>query len=211
MNTARFNLVARPYRFIERLAFGRLLQIARTAWLDSLAPPAEVLILGEGDGRFSQALRACFPAARLTLIDASETMIDLARRRIGEHQATFLCADARTVPLSPACYDLIVTHFFLDCFSQTDAELLIRALGQAATPGAMWLIADFELPPRGLARLHARLWLAAMYTFFRIVTGLEARRLPDHRPALKGQGFHERHSKTWLWGLLRSSCWMRRV
>jgi hypothetical protein len=47
-----FGRLAWVYEGLERLVYGSLLQRARLAFIDSLAPCKRILILGEGDGRF---------------------------------------------------------------------------------------------------------------------------------------------------------------
>jgi hypothetical protein len=47
-----FGRLAWVYEGLERLIYGGLLQRARLAFIDSLAPCKRILILGEGDGRF---------------------------------------------------------------------------------------------------------------------------------------------------------------
>ncbi len=76
----------------------------------------------------------------------------------------------------------------LDCFP---AELLPAALSRlhaTRCPAAPWLLADFR-PPR---HWWQRLLLKTMYGFFRLSTGLRARRLPDLRAALAALGLRPR-------------------
>ena len=51
-----FDLLAPHYRWMEWVLAGEKLQRCRTAWLEVLPAPARVLILGEGNGRFLEAL-----------------------------------------------------------------------------------------------------------------------------------------------------------
>ena len=69
-------------------------------------------------------------------------------------------ADIQTVALSGNSYDLIVTHFLLDCFSEETLPPLVGRLADAATAEAHWLIADFCHPPRGWRRFRARVFIA---------------------------------------------------
>ena len=125
-------------------------------------------------------------------------MLELARARAGAGHVNYRCEDARAAPLPIAEYDLIVTHFFLDCFDEPELEPLIARLANAASPQARWLISEF----RGNG------WLVrALYVFFRLTTGLRTRRLADHRPLLKRFGFRlVRHEDAWR-GLLSSELW----
>ena len=60
-----FDRLARSYRTLELLAFGRDLERARFAWLPALADRKSILVLGEGDGRCLARLAALAPAARI--------------------------------------------------------------------------------------------------------------------------------------------------
>lgn len=203
---ANFDPLARCYRLLERLTFGATLQRARTAHLATVAPSAKnVLIIGEGDGRFLKAFRQYNPTAIVTVLDASSAMLSLARdrtRHLGP--TTYLRADIRHHPLSPAAYDLIVTHFLLDCFTVENARRIAAVLARAASPGARWLISDFHLPSAGLPRLHARIWLTAMYSFFHLTTRLEAQKLVNIRQLLENTGFRLEAVQTYRMDLIHA-------
>ena len=191
--------IARWYRWLEYAGFGRALERRRETFLSDVADAQRVLALGDGDGRALAALLAAAPHACIDYIDVSAQMLELARARAGTEHVNYRCEDARTAPLPEAEYDLIVTHFFLDCFNETDLERLIARLADAAKPQAQWLISEF----RGNG------WLVrTLYLFFRIATGLRTRRLADHHPLLRRYGFRlVRHEDAWR-GLLASELWV---
>ena len=197
--------IARWYRWIEYAGFGRALERRREAFLSDVSDARRVLALGDGDGRALAALLAAAPHACVDYIDISARMLELARARAGTEHINYRCVvyrneDARTVALPVAEYDLIVTHFFLDCFDETDLEPLIARLAGAATPRARWLISEF----RGNG------WLVrALYVFFRIATGLRTQRLVDHHPLLKRHGFRLVRCKDAWRGLLASELWVQ--
>jgi hypothetical protein len=74
-------------------------------------------------------------------------------------------------------FDLVATHFVLDCFRSEQLERLVGRLAEVVMPEARWLLSDFCRPPSGLAKWRARLILEAMYLFFGWTTGLPAERL----------------------------------
>lgn len=209
-----FDRVAGVYRALETVAFGAVLQRARTAFVGEAAGKREILIVGEGNGRFLAALREMNPTARVTVVDASEAMLRAARRRAGNGPTRFWQADVREDALADGDerYDLVVTHFLLDCFDQEVAEAAAARIGGVAAEGATWLIAEFAVPAEGgvIRRAHARVWLWVMYAFFGVTTGLSARRLPDVDAALGRAGFVRTELRCWRWGLVRSMVWRRR-
>ncbi|MEP6585218.1 MAG: class I SAM-dependent methyltransferase, partial [Candidatus Udaeobacter sp.] len=167
-----FDLVAPHYRWLETILFGNRLQLARTYWIDKIARPKRTLILGEGNGRFLCELLRVYPRLQVDCVDASNTMLQLTRMRVRRTfpesfpHVHFFCEDI--LNWSPQkSYDLLVTHFFLDCFPRNELSLIVEKLANAAKPGATWLIADFAIPQQRFARARARLLLSLMYAFFR--------------------------------------------
>jgi ubiquinone/menaquinone biosynthesis C-methylase UbiE len=205
-----FDFVAASYRWLETIVFGDQLQQARVAFLGKIERPHRVLVVGEGNGRFLAEFVRRYPETSIDCIEGSARMIALARRVVGRAQVRFIEADLGAVGLGNNSYDLIVTHFVLDCFSEETLPLLIRKLADAATAEAVWLIADFCYPAGGWRRWWARALIAFMYFFFRVVAGIEARQLVDYRPMLRGQGFECTDEMTLPNEMIRSEFWRRR-
>jgi ubiquinone/menaquinone biosynthesis C-methylase UbiE len=206
-----FDRVAPHYRWLETVAFGKQLQQARVAFVREIGRPRRVLIVGEGNGRFLAELLRVHPGLQVDCIEASARMIALARQRVSTGQVRFIHANVRQAALEEETYDLIVTHFFLDCFDEKGLPRLIDKLASAATPAAHWLVADFSEPTRGWRRLPARALIAFMYLFFRVVARIEARRLVDYRPLLCGQGFGCTDEMVMPNDMIRSELWRRHI
>lgn len=194
--------IARAYRWLEYLAFGRALERRRFHFLAEAAGARRALVLGDGDGRFLGRFSAISNAC-IDYVDLSARMLELARKRGGARRVVYRQADALTLPLAPAEYDLIATHFFLDCLNERDLEALIERAARTAQPGALWLISEFRQPS------WAAPLLSVLYLFFRVTTGLTTRRLTDHRPLLAKQGFRLTQEETSRLGLLASELWVR--
>jgi ubiquinone/menaquinone biosynthesis C-methylase UbiE len=185
-----FDRVAPHYRWLETVAFGQQLQQARIAFVRQLDAPRRALVVGEGNGRFLAALLREHRAVRVDCVEASGRMIVLARTELDdESRVDFIHADIQALALPDQSYDLIVTHFFLDCFTKETLAAVIAKLANSAAPQAQWLVADFCEPGKGWRHLRARLLIAMMYLFFRILAGIEAHRLFNYRPFLQAQGF----------------------
>lgn len=206
-----FDLLAPHYRWMEFVLAGEKLQRCRTAFLDHVAKSNKVLILGEGNGRFLLECRRKLPNANITCVDASARMLALARERVAGQggQMNFVHADALEWSPSEGGFDLIVTHFFLDCFRSEQLESLIAKLARAATPRASWLLADFQSAAGGFQRYRSRLILWTMYRFFRVVTRLPATALISPDVFLERNGFTLRERAVREWGLLHSDWWQR--
>lgn len=211
-----FDVLAPHYRWMELVSAGEKLQCCRTAHLARVPAVDRILILGEGNGRFLVECRRRFPRASITVVDASTRMIELARRRLSRHDVKldgidFICADALTWMPPAQTFDLIVTHFFLDCFRADQLEFLIPKLAGAAVPNAYWLLADFQAAAVGWRRQRSRVILWLMYRFFVAVTRLSARTLTAPDNLLERQGFQLRAREIYDWELLHSDWWQLRA
>ena len=210
-----FDLLARHYRWMECVLAGGKLQRCRTAFVPETRAARAVLILGEGNGRFLQAFRRVNGAAHVLCVDSSEPMLLQARRRLSKsglalEGTEFVVADALEWDFPEDAFDLIVTNFFLDCFSREELVSLVEKISKAARSEAAWIISDFQIPPQGLARFRARVIHWLMYLFFRCVTDLSAKRLSDPDAHLVRGGFRLKDRRLSDWDLLRADLWLRR-
>jgi len=209
-----FDRLAPHYRWLEFVLAGTKLQRCRTAFLNERVDARRVLILGEGNGRFLAECRRRLEKAHITCVDGSSRMLQLARQRLlssglGADQTTFIHADALHWSPAERTFDLIVTHFFLDCFRPDQLQPLLAKLAGAATPNAAWWVADFQIPTSGLVRYRAAVIHRLMYWFFRVFTGLPAARLTPPDTFLQAHGFVLCERVVSEWGLLHSDLWRR--
>jgi ubiquinone/menaquinone biosynthesis C-methylase UbiE len=206
-----FDAIAPFYRRLERLVFGGKLQRARCAFVRQIPPARRALVIGDGDGRFLEQLRRAQPELPIDCLDASARMLARARARVGDENAQYIRADIRVAAFPARRYDLIVTNFLLDCFDERELPQVIETLAAAASDDAVWLIADFQIPGRGWRRPAARLLIATMYFFFRIVAGLTTRRLVEFALLLEARGFCLTNSAFSPNEMLRAQVWRRRM
>ncbi len=212
-----FDRLAPHYRWMEWVLAGDKLQRCRRAFLNIIPSPEEALLVGEGNGRFLSELIRAHPRTRITCVDASAAMLERARQRVSAQASLrsagveFIHADALEWSPPPGRFNLIVTHFFLDCFRPEQLGPLLARLARAATPEADWLVADFSEPAAGWKRWRARVILLAMYLFFRRVTDLPATAITSPDAWLADSGFVLRERRSYDWGLLRSDLWTRRT
>lgn len=196
---------------MEYLTFGPALHRRRCEFLNQIASDRAVLILGDGDGRFTAAFLQCNQTAFVDSLECSQSMSRLAAARIARlpnaaSRVRQLQQDIRTTQLS-GTYDLVITHFFLDCFTTGELEQLVPQITAHLKPGGRWLISEFQIPPRGLSRHFARLVIKALYLSFAILTGLKTRQLPDYGRVLQNSGYCRTNSRTGLAGMLVSEIW----
>jgi SAM-dependent methyltransferase len=208
---ANFDLIARPYRWLEYLTLGKALERCRTHYLSRLRDCRRALVLGDGDGRFLAQLLAHNPRLEADAVDTSAAMLRLLRQhseaatpdanaRLRTHHS-----NAMTFPLAGP-YDLVVTHFFLDCLTQAELNSLVARVASTLAPGALWLVSDFRIPA-GPMRLPARALIRGLYFAFRVLTGLRTTALPDHATPLTRSGLRRIARQYSFAGLLTTELW----
>ena len=205
-----FNRLARIYRWLEYFTFGPFLWRCRTHFIPELAHYRHALILGDGDGRFTALLLRENPEIKIHAVDASPRMIESLRHASKRHAArlTTEVADIRTwKPAAFAKYDLIVTHFFLDCLATEEVAALGSRLSPAVDPNALLLVSEFAIPPTIFGRIIATPLVGALYRAFRLITHLRQQSLPDHPNALTVSGWAIQQESTQLFGLLLTQLW----
>jgi ubiquinone/menaquinone biosynthesis C-methylase UbiE len=211
--TADFDWLAPHYRWMEWLLAGTKLRRCRAAFLPAIPSPCRALVVGQGHGVFVSELLKAHPNVHCTCVDVSSGMLEATRARLESEglagaRVDFIHADV--LEWKPAEeYDLIATHFVLDCFRPDQLARVLSTLSVAAAPGANWLLADFRQPNAGLARWRARAILELMYVFFRWATGLPASELTPPDELLTRHGFCLSQRQTFEWGLLHSDLWVR--
>ncbi|MDZ7844583.1 MAG: methyltransferase domain-containing protein [Anaerolineales bacterium] len=164
-------------------------------------PGDRVLEIGSGTGRALVDLsRSVGPSGRVTGIDLSEGMMDIARERLGgsgtEEKADLIIGDAVSLPLRDGSRDKIFSSFTLDLFSAADIDRVLEECQRVLrTEGRLVVVAlsqDQPLPPAG----KAYQWL---HTKFPGV--IDCRPLPV-RSLLERAGFQIRdHRRDLMWGI----------
>lgn len=202
-----FNLIARPYRWLEYLTLGRTLERCRLHFLPLLLGQKRALVLGDGDGRFLAALMSANPHLDATAVDSSVAMLHLLRKRCEAHATRLQTYNTGALTFRPTSpYDLVVTHFFLDCLTQSDLGTLVAHITPTLAPEAVWLISDFRIPS-GPMCLPARIMVRSLYLAFRILTGLRTTHLPDHTTPLTKAGLTRIARHHFMAGVLTTELW----
>jgi hypothetical protein len=206
---ANFSRLAHIYRWLEWFSFGPLLGRCRNAFLGEMKHRHAALIIGDGDGRFTAHLLDQNPHIEVEAVDSSEAMLLELIRHSAAHADRLKTynVDAREFDPARPGYDLIVTHFFLDCLASDEATHLAIRLRRSVDQGALWIVSEFAVPETKYGQFVARPLVATLYWAFGWLTGLRVRQLPDHATALAHAGFTLVQRREWLFGLLVSELW----
>ncbi len=204
-----FDRLAKIYQWMEFFTFGPLLSRCRETFLVDLVPARRAVVLGDGDGRFTSELLRTNSQVRIDAVDASPAMLDALQRRAGGNasRVSAHCADARDWQPANSPYDLVVSHFFLDCLTTEEVRALAAKVRDAVSPSAMWIVSEFAVPNGWFGRSIAGPLVRLLYRAFGLLTGLKIRSLPDHHGAMRSAGFSLTRRQCWLFGLLVSEMW----
>jgi ubiquinone/menaquinone biosynthesis C-methylase UbiE len=209
MSTVNFDPVAHIYQWLEYLTFGPFLALCRREQLEHLTASRRALLLGDGDGRFLLRLLKANSSLRADVVDSSPTMLSILKHRVsqasGENLRLHLADALQWEPTGN--YDLIVSHFFLDCLSSHQIDQLFDRVLPHAEPGAQWVVSEFAVPRNPLIASLAHGIIASLYWAFGLLTGLRLRSLPDYSASMRQRGFVLSHERRFLAGLLRSELW----
>jgi ubiquinone/menaquinone biosynthesis C-methylase UbiE len=212
---AQFGRLAHVYRWMEYFSFGPYLKQCRESRISEMTGSRRALVFGDGDGRFLAELVRHSPKMQLTAVDASrEMLLQTAQRLPPEAQIQLVHADAlRCEPagFSEAPFELVVSHFFFDCFDEEELASLLTTVNAVVDDGAIWVISDFAIPQRIGARQLGMLIVRGLYLVFGLLTGLRTRRLPDHGRVMRKAGWVLEDKRQLLLGLLASERWHRSV
>lgn len=183
-----YDQLAGRYQLLEKLMFGSHLKRARTALLTSIPACRSALVLGDGDGRLLEALLTTQPECKITSIDQSQKMLEIQQERLSNHprrdNVTWRQQDTREFEGFDHQFDLLVSAFFLDCFTSQELETHLPLWLNTLRPGGHFYFVDFQQPDSGWKRFRGKLYLAMMHHFFRWRTNLKNRKLVDLNGAL---------------------------
>jgi ubiquinone/menaquinone biosynthesis C-methylase UbiE len=210
-NSMSFDRLARHYSWMESVLAGQRLHRCRTAFLKDMRNCHSALLAGEGHGRFLIEFRGIAPDASVCCVEQSPKMIAVAKEKCRRAGYSLAKISFIETPLqqfeSDQTFDLIATHFFLDCFEMTELESVINKLEHHMRPGGKWVISDFQLPAKGWRAMRARLVLKLAYAFFRVATKLPARSLVPPQPLLIRNGLRILERAQFNFDLLYAELW----
>lgn len=207
--------IARIYRLGEFLVFGHKLERCRNEHLDELKTCKRALLLGDGDGRFLCSLLKRVPQIEVDYVELSGKMIAQARLRLArldeqaQQRVRFHQSDIFETALPGNTFDLVCSHFFLDCLTTEETQRLAQVIKQATKGQALWVVSDFQVPSGRWRRLHARVWVKTLYLLFRITTGLRTQQLPSYRSSMQHAGFSLLKNRDRFAGMLTAQLWQR--
>ncbi len=173
---ANYNNSAWFYDSLAKLVYGRALINAQVYLLQFVPPGSNILIVGGGTGRILEELTRLHPSGlTITYVEVAVNMMALSRKRnVGTNQVNFITNAIENVAL-PSGFDLIITPFLFDNFTEQTLQKVFKHLHPQLKPGGLWLNTDFQLT----GKWWQKVLLKNMFAFFKLVCHIEASALPD--------------------------------
>ena len=213
MKKTSFEGLAPWYLLLETLSFGNYLQKCRISFISELKVVKSVLILGDGNGRFLESFLKSNLDAQIDYLDLSKKMITLAKSRVAlipnKTKVVFIQKDVFDWCFPINKYDLVVSNFFLDCFTFKELEHITNKISLSLKPGGELIYGDFNVPKSYFEKFYAIPLLAIMYLFFRITTSITAKKLIDPTIFLNKEGLNLTKEKYYLGSFLKSQLWIK--
>jgi len=183
---ANYNNSAWFYDRLSRMVYGRALINAQVYLLQYVPAGAVVLIAGGGTGWILEELTKIHPTGlQITYVEVAADMMALSKKRkTGSNKVLFINDAVENVNLG-AKFDVIITPFLFDNFTEETTGNVFSHLHNLIKPDGVWLNADFQLTNKWWQSLLLR----SMFLFFRILCNIEASKLPDVDSQFKLHGY----------------------
>jgi len=199
-----YDNIASYYDFLSQLVFGSSLIKAQSLFLNYVKPKSSILIVGGGTGRILEYLaREHASGLVITYVEISAKMIAAARKRDWKQNQVYFVHQAVEDFGSPVQYDVILTAFLFDNFTERKILQTFPRLDRMLNPGGYWFFADF-IYNKGKGRLWQKILLNLMYKFFRLTCHIEARVLINMENIFYGNGYQIIFVKKYYAGFIKS-------
>jgi len=174
-----YSKIARRYDFLSRLIFFRSQVNAQINQLQHIPENSKVLIAGGGTGWILEEIAKIHPSGlHIIYVEISSTMLALSKqRRCGTNQVDFIHSAIEAYNEDYA-FDVVITPFLFDNFSIERAQRVFDRLHQQLKNRGFWFMVDFSLDKTN-GIWWKKIFLRVMYTFFNIMSQVEAKKLID--------------------------------
>ena len=172
---ANFNNSAWFYDRLSRLVYGSAIINAQVYLLENIPAGAKVLIVGGGTGWILDEATKIHPSGLdITYVEVAANMMALSKKRgTGTNRLLFINDAIENVSL-PADFDVVITPFLFDNFTEQTAQKVFGHTHEVLKPKGLWLNCDFQLT----GKWWQNVLLRSMFLFFRTVCNIEGARLP---------------------------------
>lgn len=199
---ANYNNSAWFYDKLSRLIYGKALVKAQVYLLASIPPGSKILIVGGGTGWILEEIAKVHSTGlKITYVEVAVNMMALSKKRnTANNEINFINDAVENVSLT-AGYDVVITPFLFDNFTEENLQKIFDHIHQGLKPGGVWLNTDFRLT----GKWWQRILLTSMILFFRTVCRIEATKLPGIEQCFAKQDYMTIKQKTFFGDFILST------
>jgi len=169
-----YNIIAPYYDILSRIAFCNRQQRAHRLILKYIQPHQHILWLGGGSGWFLKEIDQLGYAVTIDYIEFSESMMNQAKQiPLKNLNLNFIHEDAFEYKYVKK-YDVIITAFFFDHFTEEKCTSLHQTLDFHLVEGGLWFYVDFIQNQNKIQKFITQL----MIYFFRLVAQIKTDNFP---------------------------------
>ena len=211
-----FNKIAPFYDVVSMICSFNRIHKSQMWLLSKKMKFSKALIIGGGDGKFLLEAMKQGLSEQYYYIDISDAMIKLAQGKIEKHlplslnSVVFICGSHQDIPQNQT-FDLVVTPYFLDCFSDDELSLVMTKLHAQLTMGGTWFFTDFNIPENMFRSFIFKNIIQLLYGIFNLLCGLGVNSLPDFKKEFCKYEFTLLDEKYFLGGLLVSRIYKNKI
>ncbi len=199
------------YDGLSRLVFGNALVRAQRFLVENIAAEKSVLLVGGGTGWILEEIAALQSASlKIIYVEISAKMMRLSKQRnCGQNEVKFVHSAIEDYVIDQQ-FDVILTPFLFDNFSEKRVHSVFKQLHQRLKPGGLWLLCDFQVE-KNRAGIWQKLILQTMYVFFGWLCSVETNKLISMKPYFDKENYALRATKTFYKGFIISQVYCKQV
>ena len=185
-----YNRVAWIYDRLAKIVFGEKQQLAKRVFLDQIPDKSRILVVGGGTGSILNYLRELNKELEVDFVEKSSNMLLKARKRdITSLKVNFY--HHSILDLETTGYNVILTSFFFDQFTEEQAHIILQHLKPKLRPDGILIFSDFIRTNHPWDRIVTHL----MFSFFRLTAKVRAQSFPSYNTLFSSLGFYTRSYK----------------
>lgn len=197
------------YDWLAQLVFGNTLINAQQFLVKHISPGATILIVGGGTGWILEEISAVQASTlAITYVEISGRMIDLSKKRnYQQNEVVFIHAGIEDCKFLQQ-YDVILTPFLFDNFSETRIQSVFNQLHQSLKKGGIWLLCDFQVQ-NNRKSIWQKALLQTMYWFFGWLCKVETKKLIKMHRYFTAESYILLEEKTFYQGFIISQVYKK--
>lgn len=195
--TRDYDNVAAFYDRLSRFIYGDAIVKTARFLAENIPEKSTVLVIGGGTGQLLEEIsKKHAEGLQIVYVEISKKMIELSKtKNIGANKIVFINEAIQRVTFHHL-FDVVITPFFLDNFSDATTAIIFNKVHQSLQPKGLLLFSDFRLGKKN--NLWQKIMLKLMYLFFSLMCNIEASHLPDTASLFKKYNYKEVSEKTFF-------------